>query len=129
MIINLLQRLFNSSTAMRNNLEERQMRELREASQAATVEKEKAAGKKPTRKDITTTSMPDTPYTDDIAALERKFGKLHEGQVISLSLHEALELMPRTRKKSDAYKGLKSELKRSYGVSLNVGGNNNANKQ
>lgn len=117
--------------ATRNNLEERQLMELRkfEASQAATVEKQEAAVIKPTRKDITTTSMPDTTYADDIKKLEREFGKLHEGQVINLTLHEALELMPRTRKRSDAYRGVMSELKKLYGVSLNVGGNNNANKQ
>lgn len=62
-----------------------------------------------------------SPYASDIKALEKRFGKLKNGRVINLSLHEALELIPRKRKRSDAYKGLKSELMRSFGVVLNIG--------
>lgn len=64
-------------------------------------------------------------YANDIRILEEKYGKLEKDLVINLTLHEALELLPRKRRRSDAYQGLKSELKRLYGVTLNVGGNNN----
>lgn len=125
MFTQFLQRFFSSSQ-ITNNIEELQLKQIREEEQSISASISKQA---PTRKDITATSMPDTTYADDIKKLEREFGKLHEGQVINLTLHEALELMPRTRKRSDAYRGVMSELKKLYGVSLNVGGNNNANKQ
>lgn len=70
---------------------------------------------------------PQTPtsvYAEDIETLRREYGDLTAGMTINLSLQRALELMPRTRKRSDAYKGLRNELSRLYGVALNVGNNN-----
>lgn len=70
---------------------------------------------------------PQTPtsvYAEDIETLRREYGDLTAGMTINLSLQRALELMPRTRKRSDAYKGLRNELMRLYGVALNVGNNN-----
>lgn len=100
MIVNLLQRLF-SSDCRKNLKEERQLREL---SHVATVEKENAA--------IST-------YEQDIIALEKNYGPLHPGP-LQLDLHTALAIMPRSRKKADAYKGLVSYLKKAYGVELSV---------
>lgn len=39
---------------------------------------------------------------------------------IDLGLHDALELMPRRRKRCEAFQGLQSYLKREIGVELRV---------
>ena len=59
-------------------------------------------------------------YQKDIAALEEKYGKLstQTGLSINLTLKEALTLMPRSRKRIDAYAGLVSYLKREYSITL-----------
>ena len=59
-------------------------------------------------------------YQKDIAALEERYGKLstQTGLSINLTLKEALSLMPRNRKRIDAYTGLMSYLKREYGITL-----------
>lgn len=59
-------------------------------------------------------------YRKDIAALEEKYGKLstQTGLSINLTLKEALTLMPRSRKRIDAYAGLVSYLKREYSITL-----------
>lgn len=61
-------------------------------------------------------------YKKDIAALQEKYGNLSSltGLSISLTLKEALEIMPRNRRRVDAYKGLKNYLKREYGIELNI---------
>ena len=125
MIVEFLNRLFSSS-ATRDNIEERQLREIREQEQAASTPVAASDVKHiaaPTRN--TTPTSTTNPFANDIKALEDRFGSLQEGMEINLSLRQALEIMPRERRKADAYKGLKSELRRVYGVSLNVGGNNN----
>lgn len=59
-------------------------------------------------------------YRKDIAALQEKYGSLSllTGLSISLTLKEALEIMPRERRRVDAYEGLKNYLKRTYGIEL-----------
>lgn len=59
-------------------------------------------------------------YRKDIATLEERYGKLSSqiGLSINLTLKEALTLMPRNRKRIDAYAGLISFLKREYGITL-----------
>ena len=59
-------------------------------------------------------------YRKDIAALEEIYGKLSSqtGLSINLTLKEALSLMPRNRRRIDAYIGLVSHLKREYGITL-----------
>lgn len=61
-------------------------------------------------------------YQKDIAALEEKYGKLstQTGLSINLTLKEATLLMPRNRKRIDAYAGLVSYLKREYGITLTI---------
>ena len=61
-------------------------------------------------------------YKKDIAALQEKYGNLSSltGLSISLTLKEALEIMPRNRRRVDAYEGLKNYLKRAYGIELNI---------
>lgn len=59
-------------------------------------------------------------YRKDIAALEERYGKLstQTGLSINLTLKEATLMMPRNRKRIDAYAGLVSYLKREYGIVL-----------
>ena len=61
-------------------------------------------------------------YRKDIAALEERYGKLstQTGLSINLTLKEALALMPRSRKRIDAYAGLVSYLKREYDITLTI---------
>lgn len=53
---------------------------------------------------------------DDIAVLKEKFGGVKE---IEISLQELLKLCPRSRARTDAYKGLVAELKKE-GIELNI---------
>ena len=59
-------------------------------------------------------------YKKDIAALQEKYGSLSSlaGLSINLTLKEVLEIMPRNRRRVDAYEGLKNYLKREYGIEL-----------
>ena len=59
--------------------------------------------------------------TDDpeLRVLAETFGELVEGRVIDISLQELLNLIPRTRRRSDAYRALTTKLKRK-GVTLNI---------
>lgn len=61
-------------------------------------------------------------YKKDITALQEKYGSLSSltGLSISLTLKEALEIMPRNRRRADAYEGLKNYLKRAYGIELTI---------
>ena len=61
-------------------------------------------------------------YLEDIAALEERYGKLsiQTGLSINLTLKETLLLMPRNRKRIDAYAGLMSYLKREYDITLTI---------
>ena len=79
---------------------------------------EKAAPSVIVKKD-STEPIPEK-YKKDVAALEGKYGKLSSlsGLSISLTLKEALEIMPRNRRRVDAYEGLKNYLKREYGIEL-----------
>lgn len=58
-------------------------------------------------------------FKSDVEALEKKFGPLKDGMKIELSLTEALELIPRDRKRTDAYKALQKYLS-ERGVNLVV---------
>lgn len=61
-------------------------------------------------------------YRKDIVALEERYGKLstQTGLSINLTLREALTLMPRNRRRIDAYEGLRNYLKREYGIELTI---------
>lgn len=118
MLISFLKQLFGDSRRIGITPEQRDMAEIN-AALAAPLVKEQAA------ETIISPASIQSQYANDIRILEEKYGKLEKDLVINLTLHEALELLPRKRRRSDAYQGLKSELKRLYGVTLNVGGNNN----
>jgi hypothetical protein len=66
----------------------------------------------------------------ELAILEREFGELSKGKRIETDLHRLLDLIPRDRRKADAYKGLKSKLFR-LGVEFTITSrhhNNNFNR-
>lgn len=62
-------------------------------------------------------SIANEKLVPELAVLANEFGELKERKQIEVELNRLLELLPRQRKKSDAYKGIKSELKK-MGVEL-----------
>lgn len=55
----------------------------------------------------------------EIRALQLDLGRnLEKGMTLEYSLHDLLDLIPRQRMKSDAYKGLIRKLQEQYGVEL-----------
>ena len=121
MIISFLRQLFGRTQKIgETSTEQRDLAEIRKANSVGSSGKATAHG--------TTTHIPaDSPYSRDIRILEEKYGELYSGQEINLTLHDALALLPRKRRRADAYQGLRSELRRLYGVSLNIV-NKNANE-
>ena len=57
----------------------------------------------------------------EITLLARKYGPLTNGVKIELSLQDALQLFPRQRKRSDAYKGLIKKVKEKFNAELTIG--------
>ena len=55
----------------------------------------------------------------ELAVLEKRYGKLGKGKRISVKLCEMLALLPRKRKRSDAYHSLKRKLAK-IGVELEI---------
>ena len=58
----------------------------------------------------------------ELQVLAREFGELKAGKTITVELHRLLTILPRARRKADAYKGLKAELKQQ-GVDLIITSN------
>ena len=67
-------------------------------------------------REATVSSATDDP---ELRILTENYGELVEGRVIKISLQELLRLIPRPRRRSDAYKALKTKLKR-IGVTLQI---------
>lgn len=59
-------------------------------------------------------------YSDDIKALTEKYGEFKTGLCIELDLSELLNIVPRERRRIDAYRGLISHLQEKYGVTLTI---------
>ena len=63
-------------------------------------------------------------YEKDIEALKEKYGKeLFSSTglcIISMTLQEALTIMPRERRRIDAYRGLVSYLEKNWGIELKI---------
>ena len=60
-------------------------------------------------------------YKKDVEALRGKYGDAFEtGLCISITLQEALSIMPRERRRIDAYRGLLSFLKEKLGIILSI---------
>lgn len=53
----------------------------------------------------------------ELEALSREFGELKAGKRIVVQLRDMLRILPRERRRADAYKGLKAELNRN-GIDL-----------
>lgn len=69
------------------------------------------------------TTSPATATSDfskDIEALEIHFGQLTSGRALEITLRELLEICPRNRKKSDAFKGLRRHLREAHGTELRI---------
>jgi hypothetical protein len=64
--------------------------------------------------------------TNELAILEREFGELTKGKRIEIDLRRLLDLIPRDRRKADAYKGLKSKLLK-LGVEFTITSRNHNN--
>ena len=58
-------------------------------------------------------------YKKDVEALRKRYGEnFKTGLCIDLTLKEALEIIPRERRRTDAYTGLISFLKGKLGITL-----------
>lgn len=57
----------------------------------------------------------------EILLLAKTYGPLSNGVKIELSLQEALQLFPRQRKRSDAYKSLIKKVKEQFNAELTIG--------
>ena len=63
--------------------------------------------------------QPENPYAGEIKRLEAEYGPLMEGQHLTIQLQDLLVLLPRARKRIDAYNGLAKELA-NRGVTLTI---------
>ena len=63
----------------------------------------------------------------ELRVLSEKYGEFYEGMTIHVTLQELQVLVPRTRRRTDAYRGLVSNLKRK-GVSLIITSNKSKTK-
>lgn len=59
----------------------------------------------------------ENPFSKDVETLQEHF-VLEKGTTIQLTLKEALSLLPRERKRSDAYRKLQKHLQSVYGVTF-----------
>ena len=66
-------------------------------------------------------SAPSPPSYDDpdMEVLAREYGELTDGKIIEATLSDLLRILPRSRRKSDAYNSLKKRLS-ALGVQLRV---------
>jgi len=69
--------------------------------------------------DMVDGQQPDDPYADEIKKLEAEYGPLIEGQHLTVQLQDLLVLLPRARRRVDAYNGLVKELA-GRGVTLTI---------
>ena len=84
-----------------------------------------------TQEDRPNPPAPAMMYEDpEIEILAREFGPMTEGKVIEIRLSDLLQILPRTRKKTDAYNSLRKRLE-ALGVQLRVTSrvNNQKNEQ
>ena len=63
--------------------------------------------------------QPGDPYAGEIKRLEAEYGPLIEGQHLTVQLQDLLVLVPRARRRIDAYNGLVKELA-NRGVTLTI---------
>ncbi len=75
-------------------------------------------------KEVQKVSMPTrdvkhSKYEDDINALENVYGNL-QSKALKVELQELLKIVPRERRRIDAYSGLVSELAKEKGCELTI---------
>ncbi len=63
--------------------------------------------------------QPGDPYADEVKRLEAEYGPLIEGQHLTVQLQDLLALVPRARRRIDAYNGLVKDLA-NRGVTLTI---------
>ena len=63
--------------------------------------------------------QPGNPYADEIKRLEDEYGPLIEGQHLTVQLQDLLALVPRARRRINAYNKLVKELA-NRGVTLTI---------
>ena len=73
--------------------------------QSKPLEKSKESGK--------------SKYDDDVKALQDKYGDLN-GKEITVQLQQLLDVVPRERRRIEAFSGLRTYLKNAYGCVLNI---------
>ena len=66
---------------------------------------------------------------DEIMILAKHYGGLVSGMTLSVELRELLDLIPRRRRKADAYYALGKKLKDEYGVELRITSRTSKNKE
>ena len=84
---------------------------------------ERQVGEKASGPDVNekTRSKYNEKYEQDITALKEKFGNSFiTGLCIRITLKEALGMMPRNRKRGDAYDGLTKYLQNEFGITLTI---------
>lgn len=60
-------------------------------------------------------------YRKDVALLRSKYGDAFKtGFCITITLQEALSIMPRERRRIDSYRGLQSYLKKDWNITLTI---------
>lgn len=73
-----------------------------------------------TEKAVSSEPVPEK-YQKDIEALRRKYGEAFKtGFCITITLQEALSIMPRERRRIDSYRGLQSYLKKDWNITLTI---------
>ena len=73
------------------------------------------------KKDSSQKQLIPKKYKKDIALLQSKYGDAFKtGFCINLTLQEALSIMPRERRRIDAYSGLVSYLKKEWNITLTI---------
>ena len=81
---------------------------------------EKSVNSAPSARDD---GQPEDPYADDIRRLEAALGHpLEKGACINFKLQDLLQIIPRKRRRIDAYRGLVSRLNK-MGVTLTITSN------
>lgn len=89
----------------------------RQAIESVAPDDSKKSATEPTAK-----KSPDEILEEEISLLSKTYGPLTSGVKIELSLQEALQLFPRTRRRSDAYVKLSRKVHDEYGAELIITG-------
>ena len=74
------------------------------------------------KSELSAASVKDDPYADDIHRLEDALNEgrpLDNGRCIDITLQDILQIIPRKRRRIDAYRGLVSRLNK-MGVTLTI---------